>query len=277
MTSPAPGKTETTTSSAVLRNNVTLAGNPDGRPMVFAHGFGCSQAVWRNVAPAFADDHLIVLFDHVGAGGSDLSAYDPGKYDSLYGYADDLGEILEELDLHDVVYVGHSVSSMVGVLASNRDPSRFGALVLVGPSPRYVNDVDYTGGFEQADIDSMLDTLDSNYLGWSSAMAPIMTGNLDRPEIGQELTDNFCSTDPAIARHFARVTFLSDNRRDLANVTVPTLILQSTDDVIAPLEVGSYVADAIPDSRLVVMTTTGHCPNLSDPEALATEIRAYLG
>ncbi|MBK4348268.1 alpha/beta fold hydrolase [Lacisediminihabitans changchengi] len=277
MTSPALGQTAAPARSVIQRNNVAVSGDPAGRPIVFAHGFGCSQEVWRNVVPAFAEDHLIVLFDHVGAGGSDLSAYDPGKYDSLHGYADDLNEILDELNLHDVVYVGHSVSSMVGVLAANRDPSRFGALVLVAPSPRYVNDGDYVGGFEQEDIDSLLDTLDSNYLGWSSAVAPMMTGNHDRPEIGQQLTDNFCSTDPTIARHFARVTFLSDNRRDLASVTVPTLVLQSTDDVIAPLEVGSYVADAIPGSRLVVMATTGHCPNLSDPVGLAAEIRAYLG
>jgi sigma-B regulation protein RsbQ len=272
MSSPALGRTR-----VLERNNVTVSGNPAGRPVVFAHGFGCSQEVWRNVTPAFVDDHLVVTFDSVGAGGSDLSAYDPGKYDSLHGYADDLLEILDDLDLHDVVFVGHSVSAMVGVLAANRDPSRFGALVLVGPSPRYVNDGDYVGGFEQEDIDSMLDTLDSNYLGWSSAMAPVMTGNADRPEIGLELTDNFCSTDPTIARHFARVTFLSDNRRDLASVSVPTLVLQSTDDVIAPLSVGRFVAGEIPQGRLVVMETTGHCPNLSDPDLLAAEIRAYLG
>jgi sigma-B regulation protein RsbQ len=272
MSSPALGRTR-----VLERNNVTVSGNPAGRPVVFAHGFGCSQEVWRNVTPAFVDDHLVVTFDSVGAGGSDLSAYDPGKYDSLHGYADDLLEILDDLDLRDAVFVGHSVSAMVGVLAANRDPSRFGALVLVGPSPRYVNDGDYVGGFEQEDIDSMLDTLDSNYLGWSSAMAPVMTGNADRPEIGLELTDNFCSTDPTIARHFARVTFLSDNRRDLASVSVPTLVLQSTDDVIAPLSVGRFVAGEIPQGRLVVMETTGHCPNLSDPDLLAAEIRAYLG
>ncbi len=272
MVSPAIGETR-----VLERNNVTVSGEPDGRPIVFAHGFGCSQEVWRNVTPAFAHDHRVVTFDNVGAGGSDLSAYDPGKYDSLHGYADDLLEIMEELDLRDAVFVGHSVSAMVGVLAANHDSSRFGALVLVGPSPRYVNDVDYLGGFEQADIDSMLDTLDSNYLGWSSAIAPVMTGNPDRPEIGLELTDNFCSTDPTIARHFARVTFLSDNRRDLASVTVPTLVLQSGDDVIAPLTVGRYVADAIPQSTFVVMPTSGHTPNLSDPDVLAAEIRAYLG
>lgn len=258
------------------RNNVTVTGNPNGRPMVFAHGFGCSQEMWRRVAPQFEADYKVVLFDHVGAGHSDLSAYNRSKYDSLYGYADDLLEILEDLDLHDVVYVGHSVSGMIGVLASVEDPSRFGKLVLVGPSARYVNDEGYVGGFERADIDGLLDALDSNYLGWSASMAPAIMGNPDRPELGAELTDSFCSTDPAIAQHFARVTFLSDNRRDLGRVTTPTLVLQCSDDIIAPLQVGAYVHTQIPGSRLVVMEATGHCPNLSGPDELVRDIRNYL-
>jgi sigma-B regulation protein RsbQ len=233
--------------------------------------------MWRAVAPAFEDEYKVVLFDHVGAGASDLTAYDRSKYDSLHGYADDVLEIIEDLGLEDVVYIGHSVSAMVGVLAANQAPERFGALVLVGPSPRYINDTDYVGGFEQADIDSLLDALDSNYLGWSSAMAPVIMGNSDRPELGAELTTSFCSTDPAIASHFAHVTFLSDNRRDLEKVTTPTLVLQCTDDAIAPLPVGQYVHDKIEGSQLVVMTATGHCPNLSDPEQLTKEIRTFLG
>ena len=258
------------------RNNVTVSGNPEGRPIVFAHGFGCSQEVWRHVTPYFTANYRVVVFDHVGAGHSDLSAYDAAKYDSLHGYADDVLEILDDLDLTDAVYVGHSVSSMVGVLAANHDPSRFGALVLVGPSARYIDDGDYVGGFSQADIDSLLDTLDANYLGWSSQLAPVMMGNTDRPELASELTDNFCSTDPTIARHFARVTFLSDNRRDLAQVTVPTLVLQSSEDVIAPTEVGEYVHDEIAGSEFRMMTSTGHCPNLSDPVQLAEAILAFL-
>jgi sigma-B regulation protein RsbQ len=258
------------------RNNVTESGVPTGRPMVFAHGFGCSQEMWRQVAPQFAGDHRVVLFDAVGAGHSDLEAYDPGKYDSLHGYADDLLEIVEELDLQNVVYVGHSVSAMVGVLAANRAPERFGALVLVGPSPKYIDEPGYTGGFSQADIDGLLDALDANYLGWSSTMAPLIAGNPERPELGQELTSSFCSTDPTIARHFARVTFLSDNRRDLAAVTTPTLVLQCSDDPIAPLPVGQYVQSEIPGSRLVVLSATGHCPNMSDPDEVAREIRAFL-
>jgi sigma-B regulation protein RsbQ len=258
------------------RNNVHVSGNPEGRPIVFAHGFGCSQEVWRHVAPLFEDEFTVVLFDHVGAGGSDLAAYDRGKYDSLHGYADDVLEILEDLDLSDAVYVGHSVSAMVGILAANHDGSRFGSLVLVGPSARYLDDVGYVGGFGKADIDSLLDSLDANYLGWSSALAPLMMGNGDRPELAEELTQNFCSTDPGIARQFARVTFLSDNRRDLARVTIPTLILQSTDDVIAPLKVGQFVHEQIAGSRMAVLTSTGHCPNLADPVQLAREIRAFL-
>jgi sigma-B regulation protein RsbQ len=258
------------------RNNVTELGNPSGRPMVFAHGFGCSQEAWRDVAPAFLADYRVVLFDHVGAGGSDLSAYDRGKYDSLDGYAADVLEILEELDLHDVVFVGHSVSAMIGILAANRNATRFGALVLVGPSPRYVDDGDYRGGFAQRDIDALLDTLDSNYLGWSASMAPVIMGNPDRPELGEGLTASFCSTDPAIARHFAHVTFLSDNRSDLHAVSVPTLVLQSSEDIIAPLAVGEYVHRSIPHSELVVMSATGHIPILSGAPEVVGEIRRFL-
>jgi sigma-B regulation protein RsbQ len=262
--------------TAARRNNVRVSGNPQGRPIVFAHGFGCSQEMWRHVAPLFADEYQIILFDHVGAGGSDLSAYDRGKYDSLHGYADDVLEIIEELDLRDVVFVGHSVSSMIGVLASIREPSRFGALILVGPSPRYINDGNYVGGFEKEDIDSLLESLNSNYLGWSSVMAPVIMGNADRPELGEELASSFCRVDPAIASQFARVTFQSDNRTDLARVVTPTLVLQSSDDVIAPLPVGAFVHDQIARSQLVILTSTGHIPNLSDPEQLVAEIRAFL-
>jgi sigma-B regulation protein RsbQ len=258
------------------RNNVRVSGVPGARPMLFAHGFGCSQEMWQAVASDFEKDHEVVLFDLVGAGGSDLTAYNRSKYDSLNGYADDVVEIVEALDLHDVVYVGHSVSAMIGVLAAIKAPSRFGALVLVGPSPRYIDDADYVGGFTKSDIDAMLDTLDLNYLGWSEAMAPVIAGNAERPELGQELTASFCRVDPQIARHFARVTFLSDNRHDLADVVTPTLVLQCTDDPIAPLPVGTYVHEQIAGSTFVVMSATGHCPNLSDPGQLTEEIRAYL-
>ena len=258
------------------RNNVRRAGEPSARPIVFGHGFGCSQEVWRGVAPAFEVDHHVITFDLVGAGGSDLAAYDRAKYDSLHGYAADLIDLIEELDLRDVVFVGHSVSAMIGVLAANRAPERFGALVLVGPSPRYTNTGDYVGGFETSDIQGLLDALDSNYLGWSATMAPVIMGNADRPELGTELMSSFCAVQPDIARHFAHVTFLSDNRDDLPLVTVPTLVLQCSEDVIAPEVVGQRVHRSIPGSQYVALQATGHCPNLSAPEELTAAIRAYL-
>jgi sigma-B regulation protein RsbQ len=262
--------------SAVARNNVTALGSGTGRPMLFAHGFGCDQSMWRGVAPAFADDFRVLLFDHVGCGGSDVAAYDPARYSSLDGYAADIVDILTELDLEDVVVVGHSVAAMMGVLAERRAPERFGDLVLVCPSPRYLDDAGYRGGFDEADVEELLESLDSNYLGWSSAIAPVIVGNADRPELGQELTASFCRTDPAIARRFARATFLADNRADLLGVTAPTLVLQCRDDALAPAEVGAYVADAIPRSTLVQLDATGHCPNLSAPEETTAAIASYL-
>jgi sigma-B regulation protein RsbQ len=244
--------------------------------MVFAHGFGCDQNMWRFVAPAFEDEYRIVLFDLVGAGGSDLSAYDEQKYASLDGYAQDVLELCAELDLRDVVFVGHSVSGMIGVLAAKAEPERFATLVLVSPSPRYLDDEGYVGGFGRADIEELLDSLDSNYLGWSTAMAPVIMGNPDRPELGAELTESFCRTDPRIARHFARVTFLSDNRADLADVRVPTLVLQCSSDAIAPMEVGEFVDRALADSSLVVLPATGHCPNLSAPDETVAAMKAFL-
>jgi sigma-B regulation protein RsbQ len=260
----------------LARNNVVVAGRADGQPMLFAHGFGCDQNMWRHVAPAFAGEHRIVLFDHVGAGGSDLSAYEPGRYAALDGYADDVLEICAELDLERVIFVGHSVSAMIGVLAAKREPERFDRLVLVGPSPRYVDDGDYVGGFSADDIEGLLEALESNFLGWSGQMAPVIVGNPDRPELGEELTNSFCRTDPEIAKQFARVTFLSDNRADLPTVRTRSLVLQCTDDVIAPQAVGEYVHERLPDSELVVLEATGHCPNLSAPEETIAAIRAFL-
>jgi sigma-B regulation protein RsbQ len=257
------------------RNNVKVTGR-GAPPMLFAHGFGCDQNMWRFVAPAFESSHRVVLFDHVGAGQSDVTAYDPKKYGTLDGYATDVLEICRELDLADVVFVGHSVSAMIGVLAARREPARFKALVLVGPSPRYINDGDYLGGFSREDIEGLLTALDSNYLGWSSTMAPVIMGNPDRPQLGEELTNSFCRTDPAIAAHFARVTFLSDNRQDLGAIRTPSLILQCSDDVIAPNAVGEYVNRHMPASELVVLKATGHCPNLSAPDETVAAIKAFL-
>ena len=262
----------------VHRNNVRLEGRVGGAPMVFAHGFGCDQNMWRHVWPAFADAYRIVLFDHVGAGGSDLAAYDRAKYGSLQGYADDVLELCRALELHDVVFVGHSVSSVIGVLAAAEEPERFARLVLVGPSPRYIDDEEsgYVGGFTREDIEGLLDALDSNFLGWSAAYAPAIMGADQPAELQEELTNSFCRTDPEIARHFARVTFLSDNRADLDAVSVPTLVLQCSDDVIAPRSVGEYVAERIPSSTLVHLRASGHCPNLSAPDETVAAIRDFL-
>ncbi|KUG08590.1 alpha/beta fold hydrolase [Solirubrum puertoriconensis] len=258
------------------RNNVTVSGAADKQPMVFVHGFGCDQRMWRLVAPAFEADYRVVLLDLVGAGQSDLSAYDPERYRTLDGHALDVLAVIEALGLREVVFVGHSVSAMIGVLAANKQPERFARLVLVGPSPRYINDHGYQGGFERADIEELLEAMDSNYLGWSGAITPVIMGNPERPELTEELNDSFCSTDPEIARHFARVTFLSDNRADLPRVQVPTLILQSAHDAIAPRTVGSYMQQHIPSSQLVLLDTSGHCPHLSAPEATIAVIENYL-
>jgi sigma-B regulation protein RsbQ len=257
------------------RNNARLSGQ-GSQAIVFAHGFGCDQNMWRFMAPAFAATHRVVLFDHIGAGGADAAAYDRQKYGTLEGYATDVLELLNELELANVIFVGHSVSAMIGVLAARREPSLFGALVLVGPSPRYIDDQDYHGGFSRQDVEELLDSLDSNYLGWSSAMAPAIMANPDRPELGRELANSFCRMDPAIASQFARVTFLSDNRHDLSSVRVPTLILQCSEDIIAPQSVGEFVHSNMPGSELVHLRATGHCPNLSAPEETTEAITAFL-
>lgn len=260
----------------LTRNHVNVTGPAGARPIVFAHGFGCDQNMWRHVVPAFAEDHRVVLFDYVGAGQSDLGAYDADRYSSLDGYAQDVLDVCDALDLRDAIFVGHSVSAMVGVLASVRAPERIGALIMVGPSPRYVNDGEYVGGFEPAEIEGLLESLDRNYLGWSSQMAPLIMGNPDRPELGAELTESFCRTDPEIQRRFARVTFLADNRDDLAQVTVPTLVLQCREDVIAPDHVGEHVHRRIAGSTLVRLEASGHCPHLSAPAETVAAMRTFV-
>jgi sigma-B regulation protein RsbQ len=244
--------------------------------MVFAHGFGCDLNMWRFVAPAFEDRFKVVLFDHVGAGRSDLGAYDPTKYGTLSGYAEDVVEICRELALKDVVFVGHSVSAMIGLLAAQKAPDIFGSLVMVGPSPRYIDDENYIGGFKENQIEELLDFLSDNHMGWSAAMAPAIIGNPGRPELAEELTNSFCRTDPDIAKAFARVTFTSDNRADLPTVAAPTLVLQCSEDIIAPLQVGEYVHRNMPNSQLVILKATGHCPNLSAPEEVIEAINAFV-
>jgi sigma-B regulation protein RsbQ len=257
------------------RNNVRVLGRGP-RTMVLAHGFGCDQTMWRHLLPAFEDDFRLVLFDYVGHGRADASAFDRTRYASLAGYAQDILEICEALAIHDAVFVGHSVSAVIGILAAQKDPSRFSALVLIGPSPRYVNEGEYLGGFTRQDIDGLLELLDSNFLGWSSTFAPVIMGNADQPSLSEELANSFCRTDPEIAKHFARVTFLSDNRADLAGVKVPTLILQCSQDAIAPDQVGRYVEAHIPGSTFVQLRATGHCPHLSHPVETIEAIQSFL-
>jgi sigma-B regulation protein RsbQ len=257
------------------RNNVKVSGR-GSQPIVFAHGFGCDQNMWRYVAPAFENDYRVVTFDYVGSGHSDVSAYDRDHYGSLAGYADDVLDVCHALDLKNVILVAHSVSSMVAVLAANREPGLFDHLILIGPSPRYVNDDDYVGGFERKDIEGLLDMMDTNFIGWANFLGPAIMKNPERPELGEELTESFCSTDPKIARRFAEVTFFADNRSDLEHVRVPTLVMQCSDDMIAPDHVGRYVHEKIPASTFRKMNATGHCPHMSHPDETIEIIRDYL-
>jgi sigma-B regulation protein RsbQ len=262
--------------SILSRNNVRITGQGE-HVLVFGHGFGCDQAMWRFVAPAFETTYRVVLFDFVGAGGSDLSAYDPTRYETLQGYATDLLEVLDAVGARSVIYVGHSVAATIGMLAAARRPSRFARLVHVGPSPCYLNDLPtYRGGFERADLTGLLDMMEHNYRGWAHALAPVVVGNPDRPEHATELERRFCATDPVIARQFAEVTFLSDHRDDVPLVPVPSLILQCADDAIAPESVGYWLAQHLPQSTYHAMAATGHCPHLTEPAETITAIRAYL-
>lgn len=261
--------------SVLIRNNVRVHGSGPAT-LVFAHGFGCDQNMWRLVEPAFRENCRTILFDVVGCGKSDLSAYEVVRYSSLKGYAQDIVEIIEEFADCPVIFVGHSVSAMAGVIAANKRPDLFGAHIMVGPSPSYINDGEYFGGFSREDIDSLLETLESNYLGWSSAMAPAIMGAPGQPHLGVELTNSFCQTDPDIAKRFARVTFLSDNRNDVAKLLAPALIIQSSDDIIAPVEVGRYLNKVIPDNRLEVIENVGHCPHLSAPDLCINSIQSFI-
>lgn len=261
--------------SSAVRNNVKSAGSGE-RAMLFAHGFGCDQAMWRYVAPHFENAFRVLTMDHVGAGGSDLDAYDAQKYATLDGYAADIVELGRELGIRNGIFVGHSVSAMIGVLASLKAPEMFDTLIMVGPSPRYIDDGDYVGGFAAADIEELLLSFADNPLAWSATMAPAMMGNAGRPELGDELTQSFCRTDPKIALQFARATFTSDNRADLPKVTARTLILQCRDDIIAGESVGAYVHDHIAGSKLVLLDATGHCPNLSAPAEVTSAILEFV-
>ena len=259
----------------ITRNNVKITGK-GSQPMLFAHGFGCDQNMWRFVAPQFENDYKVILFDYVGSGKSDLKQYDAHKYSSIEGYAQDVLDIVRQLDLKEIVFVGHSVSSMVGVLAANMEPHRFAKLIMIGPSPRYINDGGYIGGFEQKDIEGLFEMMDTNFIGWANFLAPAIMKNDERPELGKELTDSFCSTDPVIARNFAKATFYSDNRADLEKVTVPSLVLQCSDDMVAPTQVGEYVKGQLANSEIRFMEAKGHCPHMSHPDETIRLIKDYL-
>lgn len=262
--------------SVTHRNHVKVTGRGT-QTMLFAHGFGCDQRMWRLIAPAFEADYRVVLFDYVGLGRSDASAYDPAKYRVLEGYVQDVLDICEELDLKDAIFVGHSVSAMVGILAAIRKPAHFSRLVLIGPSPRYIDEPPgYIGGFKREDIDGLLDLMDRNYIGWSRVLAANVMKNPERPELTEELADVFCSTDPRVARTFAEATFFADNRADLPRLTVPALVLQCTDDSIAPDSVGSFVYEQLQHAEFRKLAATGHCPQLSHPDELIQVMRAYL-
>ncbi len=261
--------------NVLSRNNVKVLGQ-GRRPLIMAHGFGCDQKMWRFVAPAFEADYRLILFDYVGFGKSDLAAYDPQRYSQLQGYAEDVLEICAALELEQAIFVGHSVSSMIGLLAAIAAPERFDQLVMIGPSPCYINEADYVGGFERRDIDQMLDIMEKNYIGWAHFLAPVVMQNSDRPQLTQELKESFCSTDPTVAIRFAKTTFYGDNRRDLARATVPSLILQCQDDAIAPTEVGHYLHQHLPHSTLTLMAATGHCPHMSHPDETIQHIKTYL-
>lgn len=261
--------------NVIERNNVIVKG-AGANVMMFAHGFGCDQNMWRFIYPAFEAEYKIVLFDHVGAGSSDLSAYSYKKYDNLDGYAHDIIEIANVLEVKDMVFVGHSVSAIMGLIATDIAPELFKSIILVSPSPSYINDEEYIGGFDRFEIDELLESLENNHLGWSMAMAPVIMGNPDRKELGDELSNSFCKTDPEIAKHFARTTFLTDKRDILQQAKIPSLILQCSNDIIAPVEVGRYMHELMPHSKLVIMNATGHCPNLSAPEETIAAITSYL-
>jgi sigma-B regulation protein RsbQ len=257
------------------RNNVTIIG--EGKEtLMFAHGFGCDQSAWKYIISAFSPDYKLILFDYVGSGNADHSAYDSLRYNSLNGYAEDIIEICKELKIENAVFIGHSVSCMIGVLVAIKNPTAFKKMVFIGPSPYYLNDQDYIGGFEKEDLDGLFKLMDDDYIAWSHSTAPAIMGKHNVPILGEELTESFCSMDPEIAKSFARVTFLSDNRKDLSYIPIESLTLQCSEDMIAPLEVGNYIKANTPNNKLVVLKATGHCPHMSAPEETIDAIKDFL-
>lgn len=261
----------------LLRNNVKVSGHGK-RTMIFAPGFGCDQQMWRFVAPAFEEDYRVVLFDYVGSGKSDYEAYSSDKYRDLNGYADDILEICSALGATEVTLVGHSVGSIIGMLASIKKPSIIKNIIMVAPSPCYLNDPpEYFGGFEKEDLEGLIQMMELNFIGWANYLAQLVMKNPERPELSEELEESFCSTDPTVAREFAIATFFSDYRSHLSAIKIPALILQCSDDTIAPVEVGNYMKQQMPHSELKQMKATGHCPHMSHPEETIQLMNEYFG
>ena len=257
------------------RNNVTVHGNGK-QTMLFMHGFGCDQTVWKYISPAFSADYKLVLVDLVGAGKSDYSAYNKSRYSTLDGYAEDIIEICEALELSDIIFIGHSVSCMIGALASIAKPFLFKNLIFIGPSPRYLNDNNYNGGYEREDINLLFELMDDDFIAWSNAMAPAIMGIENSTDLGESLAASFCTLDPAIAKDFARVTFLSDNRKDLPLIIIDSLTLQCKHDILAPVEVGYYINKETKNNTLVLLEATGHCPHQSAPQQTINAIKSFL-
>lgn len=257
------------------RNNVRVIGQGK-QTLMFGHGFGGNQHSFDAILPAFESNYKIVLFDYIGAGKSDLAFYDEQRYQSLEGYAMDVIDICHSLDLREVIFIGHSVSSMIGLLAVEQQPSLFSKLIFIGPSPRYINDEGYYGGIDLKDLHDLLAVMDSNYLGWSSSAAPAVIGNPDRPELGQRLTESYQASDPTIAKNFARVTFFSDYRDKLPLLPIPSLTIQGQDDILTSVAVAEYVHQHTPGNKMVILNSSGHCPHLSDPEAVITAMKNFI-
>ena len=257
------------------RNNVKVFGKGD-QALLFSHGFGCDQNMWRFITANFVTDYQIIVFDHVGAGHSDLLAYDRVKYDSLSGYANDLLDICQELNLTHATLIGHSVGAMIGILSAIRQPEHFHKLILIGPSPCYLQQEQYYSSFTYKDVEEMLNYMETDYVNWSVTFAEFIMGSTPYPSLIEEMANSFCNTNPEIAKHFARVSFLSDHRSDLTHVKTKTYILQCSDDMIAPEEVGQFMNQKIEGSTLIHLQATGHCPNLSAPLETNAIIEACL-
>ena len=257
------------------RNNVNIIGKGD-KVILFAHGFGCSQNAWKRIISSFAEEYKLVLFDYVGAGKSDISAYDNSRYNSLDGYAMDIIEICDELKIKDAIFIGHSVSAMIGALVAIKHPCIFKKLIFIAPSPCYINEEGYVGGFEKEDIDALLELMENDFASFTKSMVPVIVANPSQPELADEMENNFCTTDKEILKQFARITFLSDNRKDLPDIPVESLTLQCSEDIIAPTEVGKYINENTPKNKLVILQATGHCPHMSAPEETINNIKSFL-